>query len=184
MDMMSITVDSKRYMAFDDLYRIQEYEENAVVFVVDVDDKYSDYTFRMELENREANRKDMVYVDENNTFTVPVDMLKRGLLKFQGVFLTTRVITGENGRVETIEKVVAKTNRIMTTVLPSVNAEGFVVNEYPNIIEDFRNKLFADVEQQDDDLVFYNTKGEVLKTIGLSLGGISHTVIEDLQEGA
>lgn len=179
---MSITIDSRKYMKFDDLYDIHEFEENAIVVTMNIDDAYQGYTFRMELENRQAKIKDMVYLQEDGTFTIPVNLLTKGLLKFQGVFLKTVVITDEEGNEETSYNVVAKTNRIMTTVKESINADNYITETYSNVIQEMRGKLFADVvfDEENDDLAFYSIDGELLRTVGLSIGGLSHTVDEHL----
>lgn len=166
----TITIDDKRYMHFGDLYKIYEFEENTVIFEINIDESFSEYTFRMELENRKAtNTKDMVYLSEDNTITIPVDMLVKGLLKFQGVFLKD-------------DNIVAKTNRISLPVTESINADNYIAETYSNVIQEMRSLGFTDVDfnVENDEMNFYNIDGELVKSVGLSTGGLSHEVIDEM----
>lgn len=177
----SMTIDSKKYMRFDDIYDIHEFEENAVVFKVNIDNAWDSYVFRMELENRNAQdpTKDMVYLAEDGTITVPVHLLVRGVLKFQGVFLRQ-----DEQEDETVLNVVAKTNRIWQTVHESINADNVIVDVYSNVIAQMRGSLVATIEydEQNEGLSTYNIDGRLIQTIGLNLnlGGLSYEITADV----
>lgn len=178
---MSITIDAKKYMKFDDMYKIFEFEEDSVVFTINIDSAWDGYTFRMEIENKKAeNQKDIVYLETGSKITIPVNMLVKGLLKLQGVFIKSS--TSEDG--ETTEYIVAKTNRIMTTVNESINADSYLAEAYSNIIQMMRDKYFADVayNANEDNLDFFDIEGSLLKQVGLSIGGLTHEVTDDLDD--